>query len=77
MIKSFKSRRINYKYPVRVYRNLNRRDAVWYSIMQKKFCPKIGRKVWLVVGYAKELMLTNAKFFVSEKGRQRVLYQPV
>jgi hypothetical protein len=53
---------------VRVYRNLNKPE--FFSIMA---CS--GEHKGLVCGYARAVSLTNGRFVVSEKSRQRVLLE--
>ncbi len=63
MIIPYLRRKLKPGQTVKVYRNLNRPDGPWYSVMQG------GR----VIGHAKELHLAHVRFEVSEAGRQRVL----
>lgn len=63
-IKPFKGRKIDFKKPVWVYRNLNCK-GVNYSIKQNG----------LVVAHATRLMLNNVEFKVSEAGRKRALME--
>lgn len=65
----YKNRSIDPNRVVRVYRNLNKTKdgSKWYSVTQHH------KDVWLVVAHVKELMLVNARFYVSQKGRERVL----
>jgi hypothetical protein len=60
---SYRGRMVDISRPVEVYRNLARRDGVWYSVRQGGH----------VVAHAQELMLNDASFVVHEAGRQRVL----
>jgi DNA-binding transcriptional regulator YhcF (GntR family) len=59
---SLKGRTINYDKPVKVYRNLNRK-GILYSISQDG----------LVVGYSDEIMLSNAKFVVNMKAKEKII----
>jgi uncharacterized protein YjiK len=60
----YKDREINFKEPVRVYRNLNAKGSRrTYSIKQKG----------LVVAHTTRICLKNCKFLVQEGGRQRFL----
>lgn len=63
MIEPYKGRSVDKKRRVEVYRNLNRRDGVWYSVRQN------GK----VVGHTQLLRLRDCYFVVNEAGRQRVL----
>lgn len=51
------------------------RVYVYYNLHKHKWSIKCmeGRMYGRVIGHADQLMLTNAKFRVSEAGRQRVL----
>lgn len=62
-IEPYKRRGIRAGVLAYVYRNLMRRDGVWYSIMQRG----------VVVGHAREILLADVRFVVREGGRQRVL----
>lgn len=64
-MKPFKNRKIDRSKPVRVYRNLNRKD-VWYSIAQKVK----GR--WLVFGHSQFIILKYVTPKVSKAGSDRV-----
>lgn len=59
---SYKERAIDFKKPVLVYRNLNKKGK-WYSIKQ------FGK----VVAHSTALCLHTCDFIVNEKGRQKVL----
>lgn len=59
----YKGRKVDPKLRVEVYRNLNRKSGVWYSVRQKGH----------VVGHTKWIYLKNCYFVVHESGRQRVL----
>jgi hypothetical protein len=59
----YKGRHIKGIEPIEVYRNLRKRDGVWYSIRQH------GK----VVGHAREVSLSSCEFVVNEAGRKRVL----
>lgn len=62
----YKGRRLNPGQRVQVYRNLNiATDEVWFSIRDAE--------TGLVLGHSQAILLSNAKFKVSEAGRQRVL----
>lgn len=50
---------------VEVYRNLNRRDGVWFSVR----CAVSGR----VLGHCRAITLERVRLVVGEAGRQRVL----
>lgn len=63
MIEPYKDRIVDEWTRVEVYRNLNRRDGVWYSVRQG------GR----VVGHTRDIKLRKCHFMVNEAGRQRVL----
>lgn len=63
---SFRGRKLDVKKPVQVYRNLQRRDGVWYSV----------RQGGLVVAHTRGIMLSGAKdcrFVVQQAGRRRAL----
>lgn len=60
IIYSFRSRTINPAKPIKVYRNLHNN---MYSIKQQG----------LVVAHAERLCISNCKFIVNEKGRQKVI----
>ncbi len=62
LIASFRGRKVNLNRKVRVYRNLHQRGVVW-SIRQDG----------LVVGHARSLLISPAKFIVSEAVRQRAI----
>lgn len=61
-IESFKGREVDMSLPVKVYRNLHKKEKVVWSIKQGG----------LVVGHATDLLLHSCKFKVSEAGRKRV-----
>lgn len=63
MIVPYRGRTVDDRFRVEVYRNLNRKDGVWYSVRQS------GK----VVGHTQCLDLTSCYFIVKEAGRQRVL----
>lgn len=63
MFESYKGRKVDRTRRVWVYRNLNRRDRPWYSVMQG------GR----VVAHATKLSLKDVRFTVREGGRRRAL----
>jgi len=54
---------------VEIYRNLNRRDGVWFSIRSRK-TGRVIQRVNLTGG--DELLLKDVTFRVSEAGRTRV-----
>lgn len=59
---SFKNRTIDLELPIRVFRNLTKR-GVWYSIQQNR----------LTVAHAERVCISDAKFIVNQKGRERVV----
>lgn len=59
---SFKGRTIDLTKKIRVFRNLNK-SGVWYSIRQNG----------LTVAHAKSLCVSNCKFIVNQKTRERIV----
>jgi hypothetical protein len=66
-IKSFKNRHIDFDKSVDVYRNINNRNAIVYSLRQKG----------LVVGHATQLNLRDCEFHVNKNGQRRVRREKV
>ncbi len=62
-IRSYKGRTVDPNRRVEVYRNVNKRDGVWYSVRQD------GK----VIGHTKAIHLKECYFVVHEAGRQRVI----
>lgn len=58
----YKGRRINYKRPVLLYRNVRRVKGRWYSIRQNG----------LVVAHATRLCLKDCRFLINEAGRKQM-----
>ncbi len=63
MIEYYKGRHIRPGEPIEVYRNLNRKPGVWYSIRQDG----------VVVGHARAISLSGCEFVVQDGGRKRAL----
>jgi len=62
LVYSFKGRTIDLSEPILIYRNLTKK-GVWYSIRQGN----------VVVAHAQRLCVSNCKFLVNQKGRERVV----
>lgn len=64
MLIRYKDRLVDYDKPVQIYRNLNGwRQGLDYSV----------RQGGLVVAHTRSLTLRDCKFYVSKRGRERVL----
>lgn len=59
----YRGRKLAYRAPAWVYRNLHLIDGPWYTIMQNQ----------VVIGHAREVAIRDAEFIVRPGGRARVL----
>jgi hypothetical protein len=62
MIKSYKNRRLDATKPIKIFRNLTKK-GIWYSIQQ----------AGLTVAHSTDITICEAKFYVNEKARLRVV----
>lgn len=61
----YKNRRVDPGQLVEVYRNINKKDGIVYSIRDAK--------TKLVLGHATHVLLNSCTFHVNQKGRMKVL----
>lgn len=60
---SYRGRRIHWRTPAWVYRNLMRSDGPWYSIMQNQ----------CVIAHSRVVLMHDVKFIVRQGGRARTV----